>query len=40
MNLPAIQAGCFAFRAGRIPRDFFAPPSSPMEERIAPVRAT
>jgi thiazole synthase len=33
----AIDAGYWAFRAGRIPRKLYATASSPMEGRIAPV---
>jgi thiazole synthase len=33
----ALEAGYFAFRAGRIPRKLYAAASSPMEGRIAPV---
>ena len=33
----ALEAGYFAFRAGRIPRKLYATASSPMEGRIAPV---
>ena len=33
----ALEAGYFAFRAGRIPRKLYATASSPLEGRIAPV---
>lgn len=35
----ALEAGFWAFRAGRIPRKLYASASSPMEGRIAPVAA-
>lgn len=36
----ALEAGYWAYRAGRIPRKLYATASSPMEGRIAPVRAS
>jgi thiazole synthase len=33
----ALEAGYWAFRAGRIPRKLYATASSPMEDRIAPL---